>query len=184
MNIKIIRRELIEIFEAIERIKQILTEVKKSGTNVFSSNDELQYLINKLEKKYLFLNDKKTITFIKKRISKRKNRNKSSKENYYDLKLNDMLKDKSVFGPRFGRFGKEENRTENSTQLVDALNKSLNDLRELKEFSTCVSKLVLVRSKQKDQIRNNNQINNVLDLIENQRIVYEKNKKSLKGNLK
>lgn len=149
-------------------------------------------MLNELKARFQFLKNKSTKHFVKKRLAKRENRRQNLKANFYDLKLNEIVKEKSIFGARSFKVQNlvEENQCPKdideyrANKTLDCLNTSLFELKQLKDYASCLSKLILVRSKQKDSsatISTNPKLNEILNLIESQKQSYDLLKKSLKG---
>ena len=147
----------------------------------------MRNVLKDLETRFEFLNSKKTKKYIQKRVSKRKKQKRVNKEKNYDIKLANLIDSKNVFGN--GKTNQTSRENEDSfnvnhfefNQNLDSLNRALFELKQLKDFSQTLTKLLNVRSKQKDQNPSFLQLDEIFDLIDQKRNEYESNKKSILG---
>ncbi|CAF1004428.1 unnamed protein product [Brachionus calyciflorus] len=176
-----IKENIFEICNHIEKLKNLINQSKNlnSETIVNIDKNDLLLILNDAVLRFNDLNSKETKKFIRKRALKRKKHKNVNKDNYYDLKLEDLFKSKSIFGgKKIDLDTNTYNDNVNFNYDLDSYNRGLFELKQLNEYAQTLRKLLSVRSKQKNQnISNDFEFQEILKLIDEKRNDYEGNKK-------
>jgi hypothetical protein len=140
---------VIDSYKLIDELKQIVTSLKDKKTSAVENRDEIKSLCQRLLKNVDYLNEPKCARYIRARKIKRAKSKSRTQNDFYDLKLNDFIKEKNLFG------GKQSSQTFEPTTLsvdnqyfkkdLQSINKNLLELKKLSDFQSSLVKLAKLR---------------------------------------
>ena len=184
--VKNVISSLINSYQAIDRLKQLLTSLKERNEKSVSGS-EIEPVTNVLKHNLEFIYKRKSVRLIRQKLSKREKFRKRSTSNFYQVKIEEFFKQESLFG---GRDLLEQNqqvlkRTEPDKNLED-INNKLFDLKQLKEYLVALekySKVKIVQQQKNNSSHLESKLNDLKNTIDTRKANYERTKSELEGDL-